>query len=672
MKKLLPGILIILIAALAYLPLAHLLGFYNDDWYLLYMGLSQGAKRFMDVFAVDRPFRGYFVGWLFTLLGTHALWYSYAAFLARGLSALGLYQIMCLTWPREKAAAFLAALLLIIYPGFLDQPNAMDYQSHQWGMVLAVFSIFCTLKAFQPGTRLWKRILWLVLSVIQQLFSLLLMEYYIGLEGLRFLLVWQVTQPVGSSGQLTRLRQALIRYLPNLLVAFGFFIWRTFIFNSGRTGTDVDTMLFNVAESPIMRLLWMAVFQFKDLLNTLFLAWGEPLYQLVFTMRLKNILLAVGVGIAGAFLAWLLLRQLQKENGNEGQSTPENSSGTGRQMIWIGLLGVLCALLPVHLGNRSVWFDSYSRFTLPASLGAVLVFAGTWLQIRSKILRVWLPVALTGLAVMVHTGNTLAYVERWKLVKDFWWQVAWRAPKISQGTNLIASYADQGIAEDYFVWGPANLIYYPKLDFQIPTLLPLTAATLDKSNLQAVLAGRTEERMRRSILSQADFANTLVLSMPTPSSCVHILDGRSPELSAQDRPEIYMIAPYSRLESIQVQAEAQIPPARIFGVEPPHGWCYYYQKASLARQAEDWQEVARLGDEAQQQNLRPIDWVEWMPFVEAYAYTGQTDKVSQLAPILKDDLYLRYQTCHLIEQDGRKEADHYPEGHLLLIESFCQ
>jgi hypothetical protein len=672
MKKFLPGFLIILIAALAYLPLAHLLGFYNDDWYLLYMGLSQGAKRFMDVFAVDRPFRGYFVGWLFNLLGTHALWYSYAAFLARGLGSLGLYQIMRLAWPREKAAAFLAATLLIIYPGFLDQPNALDYQSHQWSMVLAVFSIYCTLKAFQPGTTLWRRIVWLALSIFQQLFSLLLMEYYIGLEGLRLLLVWQITKPLESTGVASRLRQTLIRDLPNLLVAFGFFIWRAFIFNSGRTGTDVDTLLFNVAESPILRLLWMAVFQVKDLLNTLFLAWGVPLYQLVFNLRLKNILLAAGVGAVGAFLAWLLLRYLQKEAEAADLPTPNPSQAAGRQMIWIGLLGILCALLPVHLGNRSVGFDSYSRFTLPASLGAVLVFAGTWLQIRSTQLRIWLPVVLTGLALMVHTGNTLIYVERWKLVKDFWWQVAWRAPQISQGTNLVASYADQGIAEDYFVWGPANLIYYPKLNFKIPTILPLTAATLDKSNLQAVLAGRTQERNRRSILSETDYANTLVLSMPTPAACVHVLDGHSPELSAGDRSEIFMIAPYSRQERIQIQAAPHTPPENIFGAEPPHGWCYYYQKASLARQAGDWQEVARLGDEAQQQNFRPIDWVEWMPFVEAYAYTGQAEKVSQLAPILKDDLYLRYQTCHLIEQDGRKEAASYPEGHQLLLDTFCQ
>jgi len=670
MKKIIPGLLIILIAALAYLPMAHLLGFYNDDWYLLYMGVSQGARRFMDVFAIDRPFRGYFVGWIFDLFRTHALWYTYAAFLARGLSAFGLFRLVRLTWSRETNAALLAALLFIIYPGFLDQPNAVDFQSHQWALVLAIFSILCTLKALQPGIRRTVRGFWFLLSMIQQLFSFLLMEYYIGLEGLRILLIWQATPP--ADRKTVRLRQTLVRDLPNLLVALAFFIWRAFFFNSQRVGTDVDTLLLNVTESPVLRLVWMAVYQLKDILNSLFLAWTEPLYHLVFSMRLKNILLTFFLGAVGMGLAWLLLRRFWASDHQDEPQSPLPSMQAGTQMIWIGLLSLMCALLPVHLGNRSIVFDSFSRFTLTASAGAVLVFAGLWLKLPSGRLKIWLPAALAGFAVMVHTANTLAYVENWKVVKDFWWQVSWRAPGILPGTNLIASYADQGIAEDYFVWGPANLIYYPRLEFQSPTRLPLTAATLDGSNLEAVLAGRQVEKERRSILSVADFANSLVMSMPTQSACVHILDGHSPELSSQDRAEILAIASYSRLERVQTTASAVTPPKAIFGSEPAHGWCYYYQKASLARQQEDWQEVARLGDEAQEQNLRPIDWVEWMPFVEAYAYTGQAEKVSQLAPILKDDLFLRYQTCHLFEQDAQKEASAHPDGQALLVETFCQ
>jgi hypothetical protein len=669
MKKILPAFFIILIGALAYLPLAHRLGYYNDDWYLIYMGLSQGSKRFIDVFAVDRPFRGYFVGWLFDLLGTQTLLYTYAAFLARLLSTYGLFRIIRRVWPTEKNAAAVAALFCLIYPGFLDQPNALDYQSHQWSLVLAVFSILCTLKACAPGLRPLSRAAWLALSILQQMVSLLLMEYYIGLEGLRFLLILQITCAAQPNQKIASFRRALLRYLPNLLVALGFFIWRAFLFNSTRIGTDVDAMLLNVADSPVLRLLWIFVYQLKDLLNTLILAWVEPLYSLVFTMRLKNILLALALGAAGVFAAWLFLRSLCEKSRTQEAQLPSHQAR--QSMIWIGLLSILCALLPVHLGNRHILFASFSRFTLTASLGAALVFAGLWSWLPSLRLKFWLPAALVGIAVTVHTANTLGFVENWQLVKDFWWQVSWRAPQISPGTNLVASYAGYGIAEDYFIWGPASLIYYPKLEFQSPTRLPITAATLDKSNLQLVLAGRKQERERRSILSEADFANSLVLSMPTESSCVHILDGRSPELSSQDRAEILLVAPFSRLERIEVLGDSPAPPQAVFGTEPAHGWCYYYQKASLARQRGDWQEVARLGDEAQGQGFRPVDWVEWMPFVEAYAYTGQPEKVSQLAPILMDDPYLRFQTCRLVERDGRDEAGIFLQGHQLLLETFC-
>ena len=65
------------------------------------------------------------------------------------------------------------------------------------------------------------------------------------------------------------------------------------------------------------------------------------------------------------------------------------------------------------------------------------------------------------------------------------------------------------------------------------------------------------------------------------------------------------------------------PPARIFGAEPPRCWCYYFEKADLARQMLDWQQVAQLGDEARQLGFRPSDSSEWLPFIEGYVQVGR-------------------------------------------------
>jgi hypothetical protein len=84
------------------------------------------------------------------------------------------------------------------------------------------------------------------------------------------------------------------------------------------------------------------------------------------------------------------------------------------------------------------------------------------------------------------------------------------------------------------------------------------------------------------------------------------------------------------------------PPAIIFGEEPPHQWCYYFEKADLARADDDWAEVARLGDEAFAVPFYPNNLSEYLPFIEAYARLGRmkeakklTLKTSNQMPVLR-------------------------------------
>jgi hypothetical protein len=69
LSSMLPIALLIDIGAICYMAFAHLFGFYHDDGYLICAGVSQGAKKVHDVFAIDCPFRGYFVGWMYELIG---------------------------------------------------------------------------------------------------------------------------------------------------------------------------------------------------------------------------------------------------------------------------------------------------------------------------------------------------------------------------------------------------------------------------------------------------------------------------------------------------------------------------------------------------------------------------------------------------------------------------
>jgi hypothetical protein len=70
-------------------------------------------------------------------------------------------------------------------------------------------------------------------------------------------------------------------------------------------------------------------------------------------------------------------------------------------------------------------------------------------------------------------------------------------------------------------------------------------------------------------------------------------------------------------------------PKDLFGKEPLHTWCYFYEKAELARQAGDWLQVAKLGDKAIGQGYAPSDPYEWLPFIEAYALTDELNKAEK-------------------------------------------
>jgi hypothetical protein len=78
------------------------------------------------------------------------------------------------------------------------------------------------------------------------------------------------------------------------------------------------------------------------------------------------------------------------------------------------------------------------------------------------------------------------------------------------------------------------------------------------------------------------------------------------------------------------------PPQDIFGVEPPHGWCYFLNRAELARQKGDWLTVVELGDQALKLDDTPNDPMERLVFIEGYAHTGNWEQALQLTRITKE------------------------------------
>ena len=99
---------------------------------------------------------------------------------------------------------------------------------------------------------------------------------------------------------------------------------------------------------------------------------------------------------------------------------------------------------------------------------------------------------------------------------------------------------------------------------------------------------------------------------------------------------------------------ASAPQGHLFGPEPAHGWCYYFEQADLARQQGDWQPDGRTGRPGPEAGGLPQRPAERIPFIEGYAHLGNWPRAQELSlqaaaitPVMQPVL------CRLWQRIGR-------------------
>jgi hypothetical protein len=210
------------------------------------------------------------------------------------------------------------------------------------------------------------------------------------------------------------------------------------------------------------------------------------------------------------------------------------------------------------------------------------------------------------------------------------------------------------------------LIYYPSGRDVI-----ITAEVLDETTLPRFLEQPKVISERKGIEFEKDFDTLLILSK-TENACLHIIDGSHPEYSERDEAVIREVSSLSQLGCIDVESAYDPKPREdLFGREPEHGWCYFYQKGQLARQKRDWQLTAQWGDKAIEAGFTPNDIMEWLVFLQAFAYTGDKNFVTTLHAV-KSDAYTATQACQVFSSyNSEIAAINFSDAHLRLLKDVC-
>lgn len=623
---LLTSMLLIIVAALAYLVPLSQASIYRDDWYYTVDRLKGGPETFHEMFSIDRPARGYFFEAYYRLFGVNPAPYHLVSFVLRiasGLVALWLFRLL---WPMQREAALMMSLLFILYPGYTHWMEGFENQPNIFSLFLAVTSILLTLQALETSHPIARGLLWSA-SILSGIGYLLLIDYAIGTEVFRFLCVflWATRDREGLS--LTKKGLAALRaWAPAALIPGLYLFWRLFIFSNQRPETDVALQFGQLLESPLqVGLTWLLNF-LRSVFNQSILAWWSPHFQDFFAQRNREIFVSLLIAIIGTACVAGVLFWMQRRADRAEHITAVKGA------IWIGSLGVAAGVLPIIAANRIVNLAAFSHYALPASLASAVLLGGLACAISSPRMRLGLIALLVFLAIVSHTGVSASVLNEEAVITSFWQQLAWRVPGIRPSTTLTVSYPGVNYGEDVdAVNGPANFIYYPEPSDTLPVYYPLYAVKQSFWTAKQLLSEKAMEVGYRTHYGLIDPASMLVISQPAPGTCVHIINSRYPWYSYNDPDFILLAGRYSNIERVLTDSALPKLDESIFGQEPARDWCYYFEQAELALQRQDWASIRLLGEEATALGLRPRERLEWMPFLQAYAILDNGDAFAQTA-----------------------------------------
>ena len=230
---------------------------------------------------------------------------------------------------------------------------------------------------------------------------------------------------------------------------------------------------------------------------------------------------------------------------------------------------------------------------------------------------------LLGFSVGYQFQQSTVYRRDWNNQRRFFWQLAWRIPALQPDTAMVSNDMPFSFNSDNSFTAPLNWIFTP---YPVSERMPYMFYYVSNRKDLGLRGLKPDTPIKQDYLAAQFYGSTndLVGIYYYPPGCLRVLDPETDAVNATLPVLLRQVAEMSDVDRIQADAPQGIynPPASIFGEEPQHGWCYYFQKAELARQNGDWEEVGRLGEIAFSLDDHPNDAMERLVFIEGYAHAG--------------------------------------------------
>lgn len=602
-----------LVAAVTYGLFFWERGFYWDEapWTWIYYRLGPAALT--KTFSTSRPFWGMIYQLTMPILGPHPWRWQLLMLVMRWLTAVLFWMLLRHVWPKSEKPALWGSLLFLVYPGLGQNFISLMYTHFYIVLNCFLFSLYLSVRALREPER---RIPLMIGALLFSVVNLLTMEYFYFLEFSRIIFFWIVLQ----DGWKHRIRRVLLFFLPYIGVMFGVTFWRLFFFENQNASYSYVTLEL-IRKDPgqgMAKLFNDILFSFRE---TVLHAWVFPFESATIAeIGQRVVILSAVIVLAVILLIAVYLLFLHENEGNQRNPVGEMFLlGFGMWLFAGGSFWLVGIEPQLHF--------SADRFTMPFMMGASLLLAALiGLFAFHRKLQYGLLALFVAFSVGKQFETNIAYVRDWETQHNLFWQLSWRIPALEKNTALVSNDLPVTYFSDNSLSGPLNWVYSPPGEMN--HILYFISIRLN-SGLPALQPGLDFEQ---NYLATTFYGNTSQLVMIDYSlpGCLRVLDPQIDGVNRYVDPLLRDAAALSNLSMIRDGESAALPES-LFAPEPEHGWCYYFEKADLARQFGDWETVTRLGDEAFALNDYPNNPLERFVFIEGYAHAGKWDRALKLS-----------------------------------------
>jgi len=606
------------------------LGYYVDDWHHLYYRHSRGLDNFWELFLFDsRPFASIVYYFGFTLLGFKALHWQVVSLLLRGMTVLMVWNLVSEVWPDFRREAAWVALVFGVYPLFSLQPISITYSVHWLGFLFYTISIWAMVRAIRNHHRYW---VYTILSIVTSCLHLTIIEYFSGLELIRPFIIWLLV-PADGEAKRGRIKKVLKMWLPYLLVYGAFIVFRISLISRSKSVFEHNELglVLEFIKTPLQTIFYFLESAFKDLIIILGSSWSKIIDPELFGISTPFEVTAVLITFVSAGGLFLYFRYCWFTEEIEEKQV----SDWTRTALLIGVLLMILGPIPAWVANLFISTENplwSNRFGLASMLGASLVFVAILeLLIRNKMYQMILFCAIIGLSIGWHIHNSNEYRWSWVKQSNFYQQLFWRAPFIEPKTALLS---DGEIFNSMTELSTSYAIstIYPKPDNSMELNYFFFSLYKGFNDLRDEIIQGIPLRYSKLFVNfhGNSHDSLLIYYQPDENRCLWVLrpeDSNNPLL-----PEISReLAALSNLNRIKRESpNVNQLPDQIYGQEKEHQWCFYYQKADLARQFEDWDDIVELWEAAVANGYRPGNGIEYLPFIEGFARYGDWETAQKL------------------------------------------